>query len=78
MSCNCLDEIREKLNNHPQYCGASLKTSTSINLRTGDEVEKAGSLEFNYKTKNKKGELSKKTISSWLSFTYCPFCGTKY
>jgi len=78
MSCNCLEKIRKNLNESEDIIDVELKTSFCLNFDTGVTTEKAGKLNFICREKSERGGFKKMISTQNISFTHCPFCGTKY
>jgi len=76
--CDCLHQIKRKLEEDPNINEPILGTKTTMNFKTGKTTERAGHLDLSYRRRKKNGDLYKNRTTTFIGFTNCPFCGKHY
>jgi len=75
--CNCINEvgeaIKKKFGNFE-----FINLEVTLDLKSGESRTALPLLKYKYYPKRKDGSVSKKPLTGFIGYAYCPFCGEEY
>lgn len=77
---DCISKVRQSLKeNDPLIGWVRFSLTTIVSMDEDNGINKTGQeIEYSYVHKKKNGEEVTKTRKSFVTHTFCPFCGEKY
>lgn len=77
--CNCLEEIKKDICKDSSVNYVDIDCSTITNFNKKESGYKTGQrININYRYFLKNGDSRVKNKKSFITHTFCPFCGIKY
>ena len=78
MACKCIQKIQKELEKRHGSEIILTNTVLMVNIKTGKDRSGLEPLRYKYYPKKQDGTLSRRLQSSFVAFTYCPFCRKRY
>jgi len=77
---DCISKVRTELKEaNPDLGWIRFELSTIVNTSQKERIEKTGqAIVYSYEHTKKDGTKIQKTGKSFVSHSFCPFCGEKY
>jgi len=76
---DCISKVRARLKENSNIGWVRFSLSTIVSMDGKDKINKTGQeIEYSYTHTKKNGEQVERTRKSFVTHTYCPFCGEKY
>lgn len=78
---NCIEKVRKELikqDDKIEYIRFQLSTISSVPSYEDEDIKTGQEIHIGYKHKRKDGTIVPKERKTFVTHTYCPFCGVKY